>query len=141
VNEHLRAYNTRAGAGAKVGGGEAGPYNKRAVAAAERAGAVVSHDDRLPQTGEGVEGERLSPLPNTPADFPAPSYPSRNFGARSPHEDLLRPPTEHRAPESRLPERVSGRDVFDEIVARRTSTNIGRPRDGREGAPEESERL
>jgi len=26
-------------------------------------------DDRLPQTGEGVHGERLSDLPNTPADF------------------------------------------------------------------------
>lgn len=29
--------------------------------------------DQLPQTGEGLHGERLSPLPNVPEDFPSQS--------------------------------------------------------------------
>jgi hypothetical protein len=44
-------------------------YNETKKREAQKKGDIISHD-RTPETGEGLHGETLSPLPNVSEDFP-----------------------------------------------------------------------
>jgi len=78
--------------------------------------------NRLPETGEGLHGERLSSLPNTSEDFPAPGAPI-NLGEAEPSSDA------HPSPlETHLPISVSANEILKR--GERYSGNIGATRDG-----------
>jgi hypothetical protein len=67
-----------------------------------------------PETGEGVEGEKLSRLRTTSEDFP-----SREVDLGRTHPDLYdRESQEHDSPVETLPERVSPQQIQRDAIER-----------------------